>query len=93
MDFSYKKLSLGNKHIYSLFNVDQLQMLVQLPTEHILVKNKNALTYRPQKAQIQTMFFIIVLIRPFFVDIYEHFYFLLGYALLAVEPRYVTDRH
>ena len=46
---------MGNKHTYSLFNVDQLHMLVELPTEHILVKNKNAHTYRQKKARIQTI--------------------------------------
>ena len=34
---------------------------------------------------------IIVRIRAFFVDSYFHFS--LGYALLAVEPTYATDRH
>ena len=29
----------------------------------------------------------------FVVDMYEHFYFSLGYALLAAEPTFVTNRH
>ena len=40
------------RNIYSQFNGDQLHMLVQLPTEHILVKNKNAHTYRQKSTNL-----------------------------------------
>ena len=45
---------MGLDGTYSLFNVDQLHMLVQLLTEHILVK-KEMLLHIDKKAQIQTL--------------------------------------